>query len=272
MPKPRASEVGALLVFSVAVGVGLHQHSMWFDETQAWAIARSSRSLTDLFHNLAYEGHPPLWHLLLFGLTRVSTDVRAMQVLTWLIATTTGALILWRAPWTLGVRIAVCFGYFVGFEYSILSRSYSLTVLLLVVTLVLRPASWSWTVALAVMCFSSVIGVILAATIVVVELTRGGRPRAAQWWAAAVTAAAGLLAIWSALPPGDSRSGKGFGETLASTFPARVGLSLSAVARALLPLPRWPVRWNSPALQMLPLTVSAVLGIVLLVGVTLAFV
>lgn len=271
MPKPRAIELGALLAFSVAVAVGLHQHSMWFDETQSWAIARSSSSLADLFHNLAYEGHPPLWHLVLFGLTRVTTDVRAMQVVTWIVATTTAGLILWRAPWNHAVRIAVCFGYFVGFEYSVLSRSYALTLLLLVVALVLRPASWSWTLALALLCFTSVLGVILAATLAVVELTRSRRPRAAAWWAAAVTAGAGLVAIWSALPPDDSRSGKGFGEALAGSFDARAGLSLSAVARALLPLPRWPVRWNSTAIQGLSLTVSAIIGIVLLIGVAVAF-
>ncbi len=271
MPNSRAIELGALVAFSVAVAVGLHQHSMWFDETQSWAIARSSHNLSDLFHNLAYEGHPPLWHLVLFGLTRVTTDVRAMQVVTWVIATTTAALLLWRAPWNHAVRIAICFGYFVGFEYSVLSRSYALTLLLVVVALVLRPASWSWTLALALLCFTSVLGVILAATLAVVELTRSRRPRAVAVWAAAVTACAGLLAIWSALPPDDSRSGRGFGEALAGSFDARAGLSLSAVARALIPIPTWPVRWNSTAIQGLSLTVSAIVGIVLLIGVAVAF-
>ena len=177
MPNHRAIELVALVGFSALIGVGLYQHSMWFDETQSWAIARSSDSLTDLWHNLAYEGHPPLWHVVLFGLTRITTDVRAMQVVTWAVATTTAALVLFRSPWHAVIRVALCFGYFLAFEYSVLSRSYSLTVLLVVVALVLRPASWGWTAALGLLCFTSVIGVILAATLAVVELTRGGRAR-----------------------------------------------------------------------------------------------
>jgi hypothetical protein len=98
--------------------------------TQSWAIARSSTSLTNLWHNRAYEGHPPLWHLILFGLTRFTTDVRAMQVITWAVAATTAALLLFRSPWHRVVRVALCFGYFIAFEYGVLSRSYSLTLLL----------------------------------------------------------------------------------------------------------------------------------------------
>ena len=44
------------------------QHAMWRYEMQAWLLARDSQTLGDLFFNLRYEGHPALWHLLLWPL------------------------------------------------------------------------------------------------------------------------------------------------------------------------------------------------------------
>ena len=70
--------VAALLVAS------MWRHEMWRDELQAWMIARDSTSLGDLFgHNMRYEGHPGLWHLALFVLTRVTDNPVAMQALHW---------------------------------------------------------------------------------------------------------------------------------------------------------------------------------------------
>lgn len=40
-------------------------HEPWFDESQAWLIARCA-SFKELFTYVPhYEGHPPLWHLIL---------------------------------------------------------------------------------------------------------------------------------------------------------------------------------------------------------------
>jgi hypothetical protein len=43
---------------------------MWLDELQAWLIARDSSSVIDLFKNLKYEGHPGLWHICLYLISR----------------------------------------------------------------------------------------------------------------------------------------------------------------------------------------------------------
>src|SRR5260370_10410683 len=136
--------VVALLVAGAGTAVALSQHVMWFDELQAWNIARVSSSLGDVAHHLRYEGHPIGWYLLLFGLTRFTGDPRAMQVLELVIVLATYALILFKSPFAVPVRVALLGGYFVSFEYGVLSRSYSLEVLALVVALVAlarpRPA------------------------------------------------------------------------------------------------------------------------------------
>src|SRR5258708_2333734 len=69
------------LAFAVLGGIGLARHEMWRDEIQAWLIPAGSASLGELIHNLRYEGHPALWHILLWIVTRVTTRPEAMQVL-----------------------------------------------------------------------------------------------------------------------------------------------------------------------------------------------
>ena len=138
-PAGAASDRGlailAFVVMAVIGGVSLAAHTMWFDELQAWNIARASHSLGDVFTNLRYEGHPPLWYLVLFPITRVTGDPRAMQVLEWLVLCAVYAVILFRSPFTIWLRIALVAGYFVTFEYGVISRSYGLGMLLLLLAL-----------------------------------------------------------------------------------------------------------------------------------------
>lgn len=119
------------LVYFVVSFIGLLHHEIWFDEAQAWLIARDSISLADLFHNLRYEGHPFLWHFLLFGITRFTADPFWMQFLHTLLATTTVFVFLKNAPFNWIFKILFIFGYYMLFEYNAIARSYILGVLLL---------------------------------------------------------------------------------------------------------------------------------------------
>lgn len=115
-----------------AVGwIGMLHHEIWFDEAQAWLIARDSRTFFDLLQNLQYEGHPLLWHLLLFIITKFTSDPFWMQVVHLFLATATVFIFLKNAPFRWTFKILFIFGYFMLFEYSILSRNYMLGVLFL---------------------------------------------------------------------------------------------------------------------------------------------
>ena len=45
----RTGAAVALVGFALVTAWSLHRHSLWLDETQSWAIARSARSLGDLW-------------------------------------------------------------------------------------------------------------------------------------------------------------------------------------------------------------------------------
>ena len=70
------------VVVSIAVIVGMSFHEPWFDEAQAWQIARSASLREILFEIPHYEGHPQLWHLiLLWAVIRLDVFVLLKSIL-----------------------------------------------------------------------------------------------------------------------------------------------------------------------------------------------
>lgn len=123
-------------LFALLVLFNLYQlltHAMWRDELLAWSIARDSRSLAELYTNRSYEGFPLLWHLVLWVLTAASQSPLVMQLFHFACALTTQLLIMTRSPFSPGMRLAVVSGYYLSFEYCIISRAYVLGVLLITV-------------------------------------------------------------------------------------------------------------------------------------------
>ena len=258
--EPRFLLWAALGGFAIITALGLRSHTLWFDEMQAWNIARASGSPGDLVANLRYEGHPILWYLPLYALTRLTGNPHAMQVLQFLIAVATAAIVLFRAPLRPAVRVVLLAGYFFAFEYGVFSRSYGLGVLLLVValTFLARPAPrWVWaTAALLALAFTSLPGAVLAvavaATVVLSPRLRAATP--ARVMATAVVVGAALVTVLC-VPPDDFGTltpGLGDSSRFGSGIAVRIASSASAAWRALVPVPATVGEWNSNLLDGQP--------------------
>lgn len=122
--------LAVLLLYAIVSGILLWHHEPWRDEMQCWEIARQSATLPELFYNSRYEGHPSAWYLLLFAITRISSDFAAVQWLHWFLALASVALVLWRSPFGRWQKMMLVFGYFFLFEYGVLTRNYALGVLI----------------------------------------------------------------------------------------------------------------------------------------------
>lgn len=119
-------------VYALLTIIGLHAHELFLDEAHHFLIGRDSTSLTDLFNNARYDGHPRLWHMLIFLITHtLTTSPIALQVLQGLISISVAFVFLRYAPFSLPVKVGVLFGYYLLFEYNILSRNYALGLLFL---------------------------------------------------------------------------------------------------------------------------------------------
>jgi len=168
---------GLVLLDAVLLSIATLRHTFWRDETQAWLIARDSGSLTSLLHNLRYEPHPPLWHLLLYGITRLSWNPEWMKLPNWICAVVAAGLVLTCRRLSGSARIGIAFSYFFLFEYGVIDRNYMLGVVLLVgATLLATGASrgkrWAVPILLSLAALSSLPALILAGGVMAVYLVR----------------------------------------------------------------------------------------------------
>ncbi|MCM1478917.1 MAG: hypothetical protein NC085_04390, partial [Muribaculaceae bacterium] len=150
-------------------------HEPWFDEAQAWQIARCA-SLSDILFKIPhYEGHPPLWHLLLapfaktgmpyefsLGLVNIAFSAAAVWV------------ILFKTKLPDPLKLALPFTYFFFYQYGVISRPYSVMAFALMLCGIFYREKTQKPVrmvlSLALLCLSSAYGMAIAAGICVVWL------------------------------------------------------------------------------------------------------
>src|SRR2546430_2986570 len=150
-PEKTALRNFALIITAIYFGVvlvGILNHEMWRDEFEPWLIARDAKSFSQLFTNWRYEGHPMSWYLLLYAVTRVSTNPVLMQILHLAVATASIYLFNRYSNFSILQRTLFSFGYYSVYEYSVISRGcYALSFLLVLLFCVLyknRPKSILW--------------------------------------------------------------------------------------------------------------------------------
>lgn len=115
-----------ILIFFILSFIGILNHEMWRDETQAWLLARDSSTLIDLYQNLKYEGHPGLWHLCLFLIAKFTHNPFSMQFFHILISTASVYIFVKLSPFNIIEKTLFTFSYFSFFEYNLISRNYNL--------------------------------------------------------------------------------------------------------------------------------------------------
>lgn len=173
-------------------------HRPWLDEWQALQIALQSPTFGDLLANLRYEGHPPLWYLMLRASGALFGAYLALPVTAALLAFSTQALIARASPFSRGERLLIATGAFMLFEFLTLSRSLTLGVAVLVSAMALWRHRSVWVmIALLPMCdflFGALSGILL------ILQWRDRRP----WWPGiALWLVSGVIAAWTVIPAPD---------------------------------------------------------------------
>jgi hypothetical protein len=109
--------------------VGSH-HEPWFDEAQAWLMARDNGLWQLVAGRVRYEGTPGLWHTVLWLVIRAGLPYRWFFVVPAAFAIAGAAVIVWRAPFPPVLRVLLLASYFYGYQFSVVGRSYCLDLLL----------------------------------------------------------------------------------------------------------------------------------------------
>lgn len=179
----------AVLIFS---------HRPWLDEWQALRIALQSPTLRDLMDNLRYEGHPPLWYLLLRGAAWVVPTPYVLPAVAALLAAPTQWAILTRAPFPRVLRLALALNAFMLFDDLTVSRSLTLGVACAVVAITRNKSRWRW-VPIALLPFCDFLFGVISVVLVVLTV------RDRRWWWPGLCAwvLSGVIALWSVIPAPD---------------------------------------------------------------------
>lgn len=115
-----------LAAYAVLLAVAVARHEPWFDEAQAWLLARDA-GVADLFARLLrYEGTPGLWHALLLAPAKLGLPYAAMAVVGAAAALAGGALLALRSPFPLWLRAGLLASFPLGYQYAAVARSYVL--------------------------------------------------------------------------------------------------------------------------------------------------
>jgi hypothetical protein len=119
-----------ILLYSAINIIVLIHHEPWEDEAQAWLIARDL-NIAGIFKLMAYEGTPALWHMLLVPLAKSGLPYISEFILHLIIAIAAVTIFVLYAPFSRLTKVLFIFSYYMAYEYSIIARSYGLSVLLL---------------------------------------------------------------------------------------------------------------------------------------------
>lgn len=113
------------IILCLITGFILMYHEPFRDEVQAWDIARDL-SAFDIFKQMHFEGHPCLWHFILFPFAKLGCPIYVVSWISYFIMMVTAFLILFKAPFSKLVRTVLVFSSPFIYYYSVISRNYCL--------------------------------------------------------------------------------------------------------------------------------------------------
>jgi len=237
-------------------------HELWRDEAWQWLVVIESHSVRDLFAGLAGgSGVGYLFPMICYLAAHVSSSPRVYQLVHLAVASGAVFVLARWAPFGRRERVLFVFGYFLCYEYAVISRSYAMSVLLLWLTCAAivgrwRPVAVGAMLALLVQttAYSFLLGAAIASAWLIERwLQRRTDPR--PWTDAATVGAltvAGLFAaIFQIVPASSSASaipGWRFDWDLTEALK-----TVETTWRAFAPLPQFQLNfWNTNILQPWP--------------------
>lgn len=168
-------DVITLIIYLLGVCTVSFFHEPWFDEAQAWAIARSGTIKEILFEIPHYEGHPSLWHLILVPFAKLGAPYElSLAVVNIFFMTLAVAVLLFKSPFPKLIRCLLPFNFFLFYQYGVISRPYCILVLAIFLAAVCyknrNEHPVKYLLCLALMCAVHSYGIMIAGCLCIVWL------------------------------------------------------------------------------------------------------
>jgi hypothetical protein len=113
----------------IVITLALH-HEYWRDEVRALSIVIGTSSWLEISSAIKNEGHPILWYWVLALLYPILKGV-TLPVLSIFFGAVAVALFLFRSPFNLAIKILFTFSVLPLYEYSVMSRNYGISMMLM---------------------------------------------------------------------------------------------------------------------------------------------
>ncbi|MFA6058787.1 MAG: hypothetical protein WC756_11360 [Taibaiella sp.] len=235
----------AFVIYLVIASFTMMHHELWGDELHSWNMAKTSNTFLELMQNRRYEGHPPVWHIILWLITRFTHNPEYMQWVHLCIAAMAVYLVLFRSPLPLIIRILIPFGYYLLYEYAILSRNYMPGVLAGFLLCALLHKDFRYRLViyyflLLVMSYTHLLALILAGCIHLYFLLSAAelkKNRTIIVFHALMGSVIFASALYLIKPPPDSDLS--IGSWIERWNTSQLIISIQAPLRAFVPLPAW---------------------------------
>lgn len=102
-------------------------HELWYDEIQAYMLAKDASCFDLIFDVTHYEGHPPVFSLLLalFAKSNVNMDL-GLRIVSFSFSLVATYFVMFKAPLKKWIRLLIPFTYFIFYQYTVICRPYSM--------------------------------------------------------------------------------------------------------------------------------------------------
>lgn len=156
-----------LAAYVIVVATVMCFHEPWFDEAQAWLIARDCSWREMILERPHYEGHPPLWWMMLAAPAKLGVPYEiGLKSINLACATLMIWLLEFKTKLPEPFKVILPFSYFLCYQYGVTSRPYAL----MVAAMLLVAINWKtrdekpWREALSMMllCLTSSYGLVIA--------------------------------------------------------------------------------------------------------------
>ena len=122
-------EIVCFLMYIFVVVFTSMRHEFWYDELQAYQISKDS-IFNILFQVPHWEGHPPLWHLILKFFTSLGFGLEStLRIPNLVFIISAIFLLMFKSPFPKVVRLLLPFTFFLVYQYAVICRPYSLFIL-----------------------------------------------------------------------------------------------------------------------------------------------
>ncbi len=102
-------------------------HELWYDEIQAYMLAKDASFHELFFVATHYEGHPPLFSLFLsiFAKSNVPVDI-GLRIVSFSFSAIGAYFVIFKAPFKRWIRFLIPFTFFIFYQYTVICRPYSM--------------------------------------------------------------------------------------------------------------------------------------------------